>query len=111
MERESKKINKKESKGDVDTRLVSNTQYDDIAENYTGKEAVIKKYVLVPSFLNFLGKVKSKKVLDLACGGGYLTRKIREKGARVIGCDISRKMIEIAKEKDKVNKHVPSFLY
>jgi ubiquinone/menaquinone biosynthesis C-methylase UbiE len=104
MEKGSKQTNEKESKRDVDTRLVSNIQYDEIAENYTEKEAVIKKYVLVPSFLNFLGKVKGKKVLDLACGGGYLTRKIREKGARVVGCDISRKMIEVAKKNEMMNK-------
>ena len=49
------------------------------------------------AFWKTLGDVKGKAVLDLACGGGYFTRKIKEKAAtQVVGVDVSKGMIDIA---------------
>lgn len=83
-------------------------EYDKIAELY--KEAATekrnhRKYVLIPTFLHFLKDVKNKPVLDLACGEGFWTRIIKEKGAaKVIGIDISTEMIKLAKKKEKETK-------
>ncbi|MBL1218629.1 MAG: class I SAM-dependent methyltransferase [Planctomycetes bacterium] len=52
-----------------------------------------------PVLWNFTGDVAGKCVLDAGCGTGYLSRKLRERGARVIGIDISDCMIEIARSK------------
>ena len=49
------------------------------------------------AFWKTLGDVKGKAVLDLACGGGYFTRKIKRKGAiQVIEVEFSKGMIAIS---------------
>jgi len=54
-----------------------------------------------------LGKLKGKKVLDLGCGTGRNSVKIAEKGAEVIGIDLSKEMLEIAREKaEKFNLNI-----
>ncbi len=53
------------------------------------------------SFLNLVGDVKEKKVLDVACGEGHFTRMLRNAGAaEVVGIDISERMIELAREQE-----------
>jgi len=39
------------------------------------------------------------KVLDLGCGGGYISKYMADNGLQPIGIDFSEKMIEIAKKK------------
>ena len=51
-----------------------------------------------PVLWDFAGDVAGLKVLDAGCGTGYLSRKLYDRGARVIGIDFSEKMIEIAVE-------------
>jgi ubiquinone/menaquinone biosynthesis C-methylase UbiE len=52
-----------------------------------------------PVLWAFAGDVAGLAVLDAGCGTGYLSRKLREKGAKVIGVDFSEKMIAIARGK------------
>ncbi|MCG9682696.1 malonyl-ACP O-methyltransferase BioC [Vibrio sp. Isolate23] len=40
-----------------------------------------------------------KTVLDLGCGTGYFSEKLRERGALVICCDLSQQMLNKAKER------------
>lgn len=53
-----------------------------------------------PATFKLIEDIEGKRVLDLACGEGYNTRILAEKGAKVTGIDISRKMIELAREKE-----------
>ncbi len=52
-----------------------------------------------PVLWDFAGDVSGLRVLDAGCGTGYLSRKLRERGATVIGVDFSERMIDIAREK------------
>jgi len=52
-----------------------------------------------PVLWEFAGDVRGKRVLDAGCGTGYLSEKLHERGARVIGVDFSEKMIGIARER------------
>ncbi len=52
-----------------------------------------------PVLWDFVGDVEGLDVLDAGCGTGYLTRKLHEKGARVVGVDFSEEMIRIARRK------------
>jgi ubiquinone/menaquinone biosynthesis C-methylase UbiE len=82
------------------------TDYDDIAFEYKiiNSQLPVKKYAEEFNFLNLLGDVKGRTVLDLACGEGRFTRKIKQRGARhVVGVDISQKMIELARSAEKEN--------
>jgi SAM-dependent methyltransferase len=55
----------------------------------------------IPHFLSLLPEIKNKLILDLGCGYGELSLMYIKKGARkVVGVDISRNMINFAKEKN-----------
>ena len=53
------------------------------------------------TYFNLLGELAGKSLLDLGCGEGFYPRKFRQKGAtRVVGVDLSQKMIELAKQEE-----------
>jgi ubiquinone/menaquinone biosynthesis C-methylase UbiE len=54
----------------------------------------------VPAFLAFIGDIKGKRVLDVGCGEGRNTRNFAKMGARVVGADVSAKMIHLAQEEE-----------
>ena len=83
-----------------------NSGYDDISLEYgiLSRELTVKKYAEEFTFLKVLGDVKGRTVLDLACGEGRFTRKIRKRGARhVVGVDISENMIGLARTAERKN--------
>jgi 2-polyprenyl-3-methyl-5-hydroxy-6-metoxy-1,4-benzoquinol methylase len=45
---------------------------------------------------HLIGNVKGLFVLDVACGEGCNTRLLASKGAKVVGVDSSKKLIESA---------------
>jgi ubiquinone/menaquinone biosynthesis C-methylase UbiE len=62
-----------------------------------------------PCLWRLAGDVRGLTVLDAGCGTGYLSAKLREKGAIVTGIDFSLAMIEIARRKRPgVTFHVDS---
>jgi 2-polyprenyl-3-methyl-5-hydroxy-6-metoxy-1,4-benzoquinol methylase len=73
-------------------------QYDAIAEQYRRtKASPLRTFIEAHTFLKLIGRVDGKRVLDLACGDGFYSRRLKELGAaRVVGLDISRQMIELA---------------
>ena len=61
-------------------------QYDRIAEQYQRtKSSPLRSWVEVPSFMRLAGPVAGLRVLDLACGDGFYTRRLRAAGAQVLG--------------------------
>lgn len=53
----------------------------------------------IPQFFELIGDVRNKTVLDMGCGTGGQDRRLIEMGAKkVLGIDISEKMIEVAKK-------------
>lgn len=78
------------------------TQYDKIAEHYQrSKRSPLRTYIEAYTFLQLMGDVRGKRVLDLACGEGFYSRKIKAMGAdRVVGVDISAEMIRLAQAQE-----------
>jgi SAM-dependent methyltransferase len=74
------------------------TDYNQIADLYAATEALPSRSSLeVPLLFRALGDITGKTVLDLACGDGFHTRLLKRGGAlKVVGVDISKKMVEIA---------------
>jgi len=74
--------------------------YDDIAKQYQkSKTLPFREFVEWYSYRKLLGDIAAKTVLDLACGEGFYTRRIKAHGAgRVMGVDIFAKMIELASQ-------------
>jgi ubiquinone/menaquinone biosynthesis C-methylase UbiE len=54
-----------------------------------------------PVLWQMAGDVKGLIVLDAGCGTGYLAKRLHEKGAKVVGVDVSPKMVEIAIKKHR----------
>ncbi|AOM40840.1 class I SAM-dependent DNA methyltransferase [Xenorhabdus hominickii] len=72
----------------------------DLYESFSDSAAQIN--VEVRTILNLSGDIQGKSVLDLACGYGLFSREFKKHGAsKIIGVDISDKMIEIAKRKSQ----------
>lgn len=56
------------------------------------------RHLEVTAFMKLIGRLDNKAVVDLACGDGYYTKKIRELTTGIVyGIDVSSKMIELAK--------------
>jgi toxoflavin synthase len=77
-------------------------EYDSIAADYKkSKFAPWRIAVEVHSLFNLLGDIRGAGVLDLACGDGIYSRRLRERGAsRVVGVDLSSGMIDLARAEE-----------
>jgi len=73
-------------------------QYDRIASGYREtKGSPVRTHVEAYTFMRMLGDLRGCSVLDLACGEGFYSRRIRQAGASsVMGVDISAEMIALA---------------
>ncbi len=60
-----------------------------------------RQYIVDPAIFHMLGSVDGLSILDAGCGNGYLCRLLAKKGAKIVGVDISKRFIEIAKQKEK----------
>lgn len=76
-----------------------NLFYNQLANQYKkSKEQPWRNRIELFSLMNLIGDLAGKKVIDVACGEGWLTRELRKAGAsEVVGIDISEKMIELAR--------------
>jgi toxoflavin synthase len=75
---------------------------DRVAEQYRqAKEQPWRWAVETYSLMGAVGDLRGKRVVDVACGTGFFTRKLREAGAReVLGIDISERMIDLARAEE-----------
>ncbi|MGK7903298.1 MAG: class I SAM-dependent methyltransferase [Hormoscilla sp.] len=73
--------------------------YDSIADQYQKTLALpFRLHIEAYTYFNLLGDIAGKSILDLACGEGFYTRKLKLRGAaRVVGVDISEKMLSLAR--------------
>ena len=72
------------------------SQYDDYARTATMKRA--ERYTV----FRMVAALDGERVLDLACGVGFYTRLLKQRGAaQVIGVDISPEMIRLAQQQEQ----------
>lgn len=76
------------------------TDYNAIAELYrSSKQHPWRRYVEAYTLLELVGDPAGKAVLDMACGDGFYTRLLKHHGAaKVVGIDLSERMIALARE-------------
>ncbi|MEN9524172.1 MAG: hypothetical protein RL536_241 [Candidatus Parcubacteria bacterium] len=72
--------------------------YDNLLEQDPNS---FQKNVILPNLLRIVDPKKGITIIDLACGQGYFARAFSEKGAEVVGYDISREIIDLALEHNK----------
>lgn len=78
------------------------TDYNVIANQYKkAKEQPWRFRVETYSLMKLIGNLSGKNVVDVACGEGFFTRKLRKAGAaETVGVDISESMIELARAQE-----------
>jgi ubiquinone/menaquinone biosynthesis C-methylase UbiE len=54
-----------------------------------------------PPLIQLVGKVEELRLLDLACGNGYLSRRFARQGAMVTGVDTNAPLIERARRREE----------
>lgn len=66
--------------------------------------------VILPNIIRLLNIKKGEVVLDLACGPGFFSQAIYNAGAKVIGVDMSKNFIEMARKNSpkEIDFHVSS---
>ena len=84
---------------------VSNYRSSEFLEKYK-KSPISHPFVVFPALLKIFRNVKNKKILDLGCGSGDFSQMLAEKGANVVGVDISEKWIEICEERHASSKNL-----
>lgn len=75
--------------------------YEKLADAYASKidTKPHNAYYDRPAMLSMLPDVRGKEVLDAGCGPGVYAEELVRRGARVIACDISDRMLEIARNR------------
>jgi len=78
------------------------TDYDPIAEQYQrSKQQPWRTFVECFTLMELIGDPRGLTVLDVACGEGFYSRLIRERGAaQVTGIDLSEGMIDLARTQE-----------
>ncbi|WP_435196261.1 class I SAM-dependent methyltransferase [Natronomonas sp. EA1] len=78
-------------------------QADDVAEEYDAKRFSRGGQLIDDrekrAVLNALSPLKEKKILEIACGTGRFTVMLAERGADIVGLDISEAMLQQGREK------------
>jgi ubiquinone/menaquinone biosynthesis C-methylase UbiE len=81
----------------------SRVPYDDIAGWYDALTRSMPLYreLVLPAMMELVGDRANLSILDLGCGSGLVARELARGGARVVGVDISARMLEIARKRER----------
>ena len=79
------------------------TNYDYIAEWYdqSVRAGTLLHDIVEPILFDLVGDVRGLRICDLACGQGTTARKLAQRGANVVGVDVSAKLLAIAQREEQ----------
>ena len=75
-------------------------RYDAVADFYEQFAQDVYDDPPMAALLQLIGDVRSRRILDLACGQGRVSRELARRGAQVVGVDISPAMLERARARE-----------
>ena len=88
-----------------DKKAIALEAYEKLAEAFS--ELAPKKaenaYIEQPAMRRFIGNANGLKILEAGCGPGILAEYLIDQGAKVVGFDVSPKMIELARQRNPKN--------
>ena len=88
---------------------MSRAAYDEIAGWYDAavREGPLAPFHdwIVPIVVDLAGEVRDRSVCDLACGQGVVTRRLADRGARVLGVDVSGELLDVARRYERDEPH------
>ena len=83
-------------------RQITSTDYDKACLRY--KDATLRplrKYSYEPTIFRYLPDLDGKRILDLGCADGTITRRMSDHGAKeIVGLDLSEQQINLARNQD-----------
>ncbi|NJM90603.1 MAG: class I SAM-dependent methyltransferase [Hydrococcus sp. RU_2_2] len=84
--------------------------YEQFAERYAAivETKAHNAYYERPATLSLLPNVQGLQVLDAGCGSGIYTEWLLKHGAQVVACDVTPRMVEIAKQ--RINHAFPEVM-
>ncbi|MFA6238318.1 MAG: class I SAM-dependent methyltransferase [Bacteriovorax sp.] len=79
--------------------------YEKLAEAFSERapSKAENAYIEQPAMRKAVGDVKGLKIFEVGCGPGILAEYLVHEGAKVVGFDVSPKMIELAKNRTPKN--------
>jgi len=79
--------------------------YEKLAESFArlAPSKAENAYIEQPAMRAAVGEVKGLKIFEVGCGPGILAEYLVHEGAKVVGYDVSPKMIELAKNRNPKN--------
>lgn len=85
----------------MDQRVGRQPQYELFADEFAehARDGLYNAHYDRPTCLALLGDVAGKRVLDAACGPGLYAEELLRRGARVVGFDQSRRMVDICRSR------------
>jgi ubiquinone/menaquinone biosynthesis C-methylase UbiE len=82
-------------------------EWEDLSDWYDKKQGeagdLWHRELIDPVLLRVIGNCRGLSVLDLACGNGYISRRLARSGAKVTALDSSPKMVKNARAHDPKN--------
>ena len=78
----------------------SEARYDRIADFYESETGDTESDPVAQALLELVGDVTNSRVLDLACGHGRITRELAQRGGRIVGADISTRLLAKAQAEE-----------
>jgi ubiquinone/menaquinone biosynthesis C-methylase UbiE len=60
-------------------------------------EGTYQKELILPNLTRLMGVARGDVILDLACGQGFFAREFARRGAKVVGVEASRALVDIAR--------------
>ncbi len=88
----------------IKKQKTASTSWGKVAEWYdetVEQKGSYQQELILPNLLRLMEIKKGQNILDLACGQGLFSREFARLGAKVIGVDISKELIEIARKKSE----------
>ncbi len=80
--------------------------WDRVADIYAHDRrtgSIHHRFISDPALLELVGKISGKKILDAGCGEGFISRELARRGAKVVGVDLSKKLLKLAQDEEIKN--------
>lgn len=106
---------RKTSEAGRSAKQAASSVYDGLAHWYDQQVGetggTVFQFIVGPSLFRRLGAVYGLRVLDLACGQGFLCRELARRGAQVTGVDASSEMVRLARTYESGNPLGVTYLH
>ncbi|MFC4437714.1 MULTISPECIES: class I SAM-dependent methyltransferase [Natrialbaceae] len=86
---------------DESAEPIAREAYDRLAAGYDreGETKPANAYLERPATLSLVPDVAGDRILDAGCGAGHLTAELADRGASVVGVDVSEAMLAYARDR------------